>query len=92
MKKIVMAAAAAALMATSAMAIDGTVTGVVLNPNAPVAKICVTDANPTTFCKNVDITSDFGKAMYASALTAKAAGDAVTAFHNGTSWNYFEVK
>lgn len=95
MKKMLMAAVAVGMMATSTMAgqVTGSVTKVVLNAGQGFAKVCITDSNPTTYCKKVDVSTDIGKATYASALTAKSSGNStVVGFHDGTNWTYLEVQ
>lgn len=88
-----MSMAAAGLMVTSAFAIEGTVTGVIVKPDGTV-KIAITSTDGSKLLSKTlgTATADGKKAMLAAAMTAKAAGDTVEAYDDGTNWTYLKIK
>ena len=88
MKKMLLAAIAVGMMSTSAMALDGTITKIIVSTGS--VKVGLT-SGATTYAKAIDVDTNVGRAMLATALTAKTTQKPVSAFHDGTSWTYIEV-
>lgn len=88
MKKLLLAVIAAGLMSTSVLAMDGVVSKIVVT--STTVKIGILSGG-STYAKLVDVETAVGRAMLATALTAKTTQKPVAAFHDGTSWNYIEV-
>lgn len=91
MKKLLSVAIVAGMMSTSAMALEGTVVSIMVN--ATIVKIGIQLKGTTDIVsKKVDPSSDLGKVMIASAMTAKVQENNIEAYHDGTNWNYFNSK
>ena len=92
MKKILLAAVLAGLMSTSVMALEGTVSKVMMLSDG-TATISILQLDGITRTKAVAGTAAANSAMIAIALTAKSAGTStVEAYHDGTIWTTLIIK
>ncbi len=91
MKRLLLAVVVVGLMSTGAMALDGTISKVIVKSDG-VVKVVLEKTSGGPFARTIACdTMDADKAMLAVALTAQSTGATIEAYADSTRWTYMSI-